>query len=148
AEKPGAARFVSVQNQYSLLHRGPGRGVLATCARLGLGFIPFFPLARGLLTGKYRKGQALPTGSRICAGSASRSAEQLDITGRVIQLAEARGHTILELTLAWLLAHQPVASVIAGATRPEQARANAAAAGWHLSDAERAEIDAMSVRPE
>jgi len=148
AVKPGAARFVSVQNQYSLLHREPERGVLAECERLGLAFIPFFPLASGLLTGKYRKGQPLPTGTRLSAGSASLTDENLAIVERLIQFAEARNHTMLELAFAWLLAHKPVASVIAGATRPEQVRANAAAAGWHLSEAERAEVDAIASLPE
>ncbi len=148
AVKPGAARFVSVQNQYSLLHREPERGVLAECERLGLAFIPFFPLASGLLTGKYRKGQPLPTGTRLSAGSASLTDENLAIVERLMQFAEARNHTMLELAFAWLLAHKLVASVIAGATRPEQVSANAAAAGWHLSEAERAEVDAIASLPE
>jgi aryl-alcohol dehydrogenase-like predicted oxidoreductase len=144
AVKPGAARFVSVQNQYSLFHREPEQGVLAECERLGLSFIPFFPLASGLLTGKYRKGQPVPTGTRLSAGSASLTDKNLDVVERLIQFAEARNHTILELAFTWLLAHQPVVSVIAGATKPEQVCANAAAAGWQLSAAEVAEIDSIA----
>jgi aryl-alcohol dehydrogenase-like predicted oxidoreductase len=147
AVKPGVARFVSVQNQYSLLHREPEQGVLAECERAGLAFIPFFPLASGLLTGKYRKGQPIPTGTRLSSGSSLLTDEHLDIVERLIQFAEAHNHTILELAFAWLLAHKPVASVIAGATKPEQVRANAAAAGWQLSEAERAEIDAIAMLP-
>jgi aryl-alcohol dehydrogenase-like predicted oxidoreductase len=147
AVKPGVARFVSVQNQYSLLHREPEQGVLAECGRAGLAFIPFFPLASGLLTGKYRKGQPIPTGTRLSSGSSLLTDEHLDIVERLIQFAEAHNHTILELAFAWLLAHKPVASVIAGATKPEQVRANAAAAGWQLSEAERAEIDAIAMLP-
>ncbi len=146
AVKPGAARFVSVQNQYSLFHREPEQGVLAECERLDLAFIPFFPLASGLLTGKYRKGQPVPEGTRISAGSASLTDKNLDVVERLIQFAEARNYTILELAFAWLLAHQPVVSVIAGATKPEQVRANAAAAGWQLSAAEVAKIDAIALQ--
>jgi aryl-alcohol dehydrogenase-like predicted oxidoreductase len=147
AVRPGAARFASVQNQYSLLHREPERGVLAECERLGLAFIPFFPLASGLLTGKYRKGQPVPTGTRLTEGNALLSPHNLDVVERLIQFAEARGHTILELAFAWLLAHRPVASVIAGATKPEQVRANAAAAGWRLGSADIAEIDGIAAQP-
>ncbi|HEV8192212.1 MAG TPA: aldo/keto reductase [Ktedonobacterales bacterium] len=147
AVKPGAARFVSVQNQYSLLHREPEQGVLAECERLGLAFIPFFPLASGLLTGKYRKGQPVPTGTRLSSGSTSLTDENLDLVERLVQFAEARNHTLLDLAFSWLLAHKPVASVIAGATKPEQVRANAAAAGWKLSEDALAEVDAIATLP-
>lgn len=145
AVKSGAARFVSVQNEYSLFHREPERGVLAECERLGLAFIPFFPLASGLLTGKYRKGQPLPKGTRIKPGQGRfaefLSDESLDRVERLIAFAESRGKTLLELAFGWLLAHPVVASVIAGATSAAQARSNAEAAGWQLTAEDLAEID-------
>jgi aryl-alcohol dehydrogenase-like predicted oxidoreductase len=144
---PGAARFVSVQNEYSLLQRQPeADGVLAECERAELAFLPFFPLASGLLTGKYRKDQPLPPGTRI--SGANRYSElladgSLDRVEALIGFAESRGHTILELAMSWLLARPVVASVIAGATSPEQVRANAAATGWRLTAADLAEIDSL-----
>lgn len=145
AVKSGAARFVSVQNEYSLFHREPESGVLAECERLGLAFIPFFPLASGLLTGKYRKGQPLPKGTRIKPGQGRfaefLSDESLDRVERLIAFAESRGKTLLELAFGWLLAHPVVASVIAGATSAVQARSNAEAAGWQLTAEDLAEID-------
>ncbi|MGD1066599.1 MAG: aldo/keto reductase, partial [Vulcanimicrobiaceae bacterium] len=148
AVKPGSARFVSVQNEYSLVHRDPEAGVLDFCAREGLAFLPYFPLASGLLTGKYRRGQTAPTGTRLGGGAYMDftrllTKQNLDLVERLIAFAEARHHTLLELAFAWLLAHHPVASVIAGATKVDQVRANAQAAGWALSDADLAEIDAL-----
>lgn len=144
AAKPDAAHFVSVQNEYSLFHREPERGVLAECERLGMAFLPFFPLASGLLTGKYRKGEPLPEGARITNNerySHLLTKESLDRVERLIAYAEARGHTLIELAFSWLLAHAPVASVIAGATSAEQVRTNAAAAGWKMSQEDLAAID-------
>jgi aryl-alcohol dehydrogenase-like predicted oxidoreductase len=149
AVQPGAARFVSVQNEYSLLHREPERDVLAECERLGLAFLPYFPLASGLLTGKYRQGQPAPQGSRIQAGWHAEllTEENLTIVERLIDFASARGHTLLELAFSWLLAHPVVASVIAGATKPEQVAADAAAARWDLTDADLAELDSVVPQP-
>jgi aryl-alcohol dehydrogenase-like predicted oxidoreductase len=147
AAKPGAARFVSVQNEYSLLRREPEQGVLQECERAGLAFLPFFPLASGLLTGKYRKGKGVPEGSRIADWFEGKiSPVDLDRIEALIAFAEARGHTILELAFSWLLAHRVVASVIAGATTPEQVRANVAAASWSLTAAEMAKIDSIAPR--
>ena len=135
AVKDGAARFVSVQNELNLLDRADEQDALPVAEQLGLAYIPYFPLANGLLTGKYRPG-VVPEGSRLAS---SRRAEQLltdDTFARLEALerfAAERGHSILELAFGWLLAHAPVASVIAGATTPEQVRANAAAAGWVLT---------------
>src|SRR4051794_19348916 len=140
----GGARFASVQNEYSLLHREPEQEVLAECERLGVAFLPYFPLASGLLTGKYRKGQPLPEGTRISSGGHFAewlSDTNLDKVEALIQFAEARGHTILELAVCWLLSRGAVASVIAGATKPEQIHANVNAAGWKLTPAELAEVD-------
>ena len=150
----GAARFVSVQNEYSLLKREPERGVLDACERLGLAFLPYFPLASGLLSGKYRRGRPLPEGTRISAHVASGGRyaalltdANLDTVERLAAWAEARGHTLLDLAFAWLLAHPRVASVIAGATSAEQVRANAATAAWRLTPDERAEVDALAPPP-
>ncbi|HEX6748794.1 MAG TPA: aldo/keto reductase [Longimicrobium sp.] len=143
AVRPGAARFASVQNEYSLLHREPEDGVLDACERLGIAFIPYYPLASGLLTGKYRRGEPVPQGARLSDERVAdrRSDEKLQLVERLIAFAEARGHTLLELAFSWLLARRAVASVIAGATKPEQVRSNAAAAGWTLTEDELAEVD-------
>ena len=146
------ARFVSVQNEYSLLRRGPEKqGVLDACKRDGLAFIPYFPLASGVLTGKYRRGTPPAPGTRLAGIPAERSEQALSdkVFDRVEALAgwaEDHGHTLLDLAFAWLLARHDVASVIAGATRPEQVHANAAAASWTLSDDELQEIDAVIER--
>jgi aryl-alcohol dehydrogenase-like predicted oxidoreductase len=147
AVRPGAKGFVSVQNEYSLLHREPEREVLAECERQGLAFLPYFPLASGLLTGKYRKGQALPKGTRISDNlqrfGAYLSEQNLALVEELIVLAERRGHSILELAIAWLLARPVVASVISGATSAEQVRANARAAAWELSAGEVQEVERL-----
>lgn len=147
AVRPGAARFVSVQNEYSLLHREPEQAVLPACERLGLAFIPYFPLANGLLTGKYRRGEPVPEGTRLSDRADQITPQRLDTVERLIALAESRGHTLLELAFSWLLARPAVASVIAGATRPEQVRANAAAADRQLDEADLAEVDAIVPAP-
>jgi aryl-alcohol dehydrogenase-like predicted oxidoreductase len=140
------ARFVSVQNEYSLLQREPEAEVLPECERLGLAFLPFFPLAGGLLTGKYRKGRPAPEGTRLSDPTweeRMRADERLDQVEALIAFAQARGRTVLELAIAWLLARPAVASVIAGATKPAQVHANAAAAAWTLTEADLAEIDGV-----
>ena len=149
AVRAGAARFVSVQNEYSLLQREPEAEVLLECERLGLAFIPYFPLASGLLTGKYRRGQALPKGSRIEAGGrfGDLLAERnLALVEEFALFAERHGHTLLELAVSWLLSRPAVASVIAGATSPKQVAMNASAAAWRLNPAEMAEVDAILAR--
>lgn len=145
AVAPGAARFVSVQNEYSLMHRDPEAEVLPECVRLGIAFIPYFPLASGLLTGKYRVGKPLPQGSRGEAqwGPKVFTEKNLAIVERLIAFAEARGRTILELAISWLASQPAVASVIAGARTAEQVKANAKAADWQLTPDERAEIEAI-----
>lgn len=135
AVKAGAARFVSVQNDYSMLNRAPEAEVLPQCARSGMAFLPYFPLANGLLTGKYRKGQPHPAGTRASDGFGPKvfTDENLTKGEDLIQFAESHGHTLLELAMSWLAAHAEVASVIAGAKTPEQVRSNAVAVGWKLS---------------
>lgn len=146
AERPGSARFVSVQNEYSLLHREPEDEVLAECKRQGLAFLPFFPLKSGLLTGKYRKGKPIPEGTRVAKFERYRQLltdENLDKVEALIHSAESRGHTLLELAFSWLLAHGVVASVIAGATSAQQVRDNAGAATWKLTADDLEEIDSL-----
>ena len=140
------AQFVSVQNQFSLFHREPEtNGVLAECERRRLAFLPYFPLGSGLLTGKYRKGKKLPEGSRATDGWGPKvfTEQNLAIVESLIEFAESKDHTILELAFSWLLSHKPVASVIAGASKPQQVRANAKAVNWQLSPGELAEIDSI-----
>ena len=148
AVKAGGARFVSVQNEYSMIHREPEHGVLDACERLGIAFIPYFPLASGLLTGKYRRGQPVPQGARLTEDrfAGARNDENLDLVERLIAFAEARGHTLLELAFSWLLTRPTVASVIAGATKAEQVQSNASAAGWTLSAQDLAELDGILPR--
>jgi aryl-alcohol dehydrogenase-like predicted oxidoreductase len=143
-----AARFVSVQNEFSLLHRDPERDVLPECERLGLAFLPYFPLASGVLTGKYRQGQPLPQDTRLTTNerTASRflNVHNQGVAEELARFADARGHTLLELAFSWLASHRAVASVIAGATSPEQIRANAAAVSWRLTPEDLAEIDRIA----
>ncbi|HEX2559859.1 aldo/keto reductase [Phenylobacterium sp.] len=140
-------RFVSAQNLYSLLERGSAREVLPACERFGLGFLPFFPLASGLLTGKYRKGEPPPEGTRLAAwgrrGQDALSDRNFEKVEKLSSFAEARGKNLLELAFAWLLGQPVVSSVIAGATKPEQVQANAAAASWVLTPAEVEEVTAL-----
>ena len=140
ARRSGGARFVSVQNEYSMLKREPEKGVLDTCARLGLAFLPYFPLASGVLTGKYRRSQPLPAGTRITQMPAD---DTLVLVERLISFAEKHRRSLLDLAFAWLLAKPMVASVIAGATAPEQVAANVRTGEWHLSRHELEEVDAL-----
>jgi aryl-alcohol dehydrogenase-like predicted oxidoreductase len=146
----GAPRFVSVQNHYNLLNRSDEAEVLPECERLGLAYLPFFPLASGMLTGKYTRGEQPAPGTRLHRmgerASGTLSDANFDVVEAATSWAAARGHSLLELAFAWLLAKSPVASVIAGATKPEQVKANAAAGGWVLSSGELAEVDALAAR--
>jgi aryl-alcohol dehydrogenase-like predicted oxidoreductase len=127
ARGAGFHRFVSVQNEYSFVEREAEDEVLATCETLGIGFLPYFPLASGLLTGKYRRGEIASEGR--LAGREIR-AEQWDRVDALQRLADERGASLLEVAIGGLLAMPPVTCVIAGATTPEQVRANAAAGAW------------------
>jgi aryl-alcohol dehydrogenase-like predicted oxidoreductase len=145
----GKPKFVSVQNDYSLLKRGADLDVLPECAATGLAFLPFFPLFSGLLTGKYRRNEPLPEGSRLTAATPERQASAFtdrnyEIVENLTAFAEERGHTILDLAFARLLANPAIPSVIAGATSGEQVRANAATAGWDLTPDEIAEVDRLA----
>jgi aryl-alcohol dehydrogenase-like predicted oxidoreductase len=142
----GGPRFVSVQNELNLLDRDDELDGLREAERRGLAYLPYFPLASGRLTGKYRRGEPVPEGSRLAGWSEDVRAEMLsdaafDRIDRLERFASDRGHTLLELAFAWLLAKRPVASVIAGATSAEQVRANVDASTWRLSDEELAALD-------
>ena len=145
-EKPGAARFASVQNQYSLFHREPELDVLPECSSSGMAFLPFFPLENGLLTGKYRQGEPAPEGSRIGSGWHGElfTPQNLEVVEQLIEFAKGHDRTILELAFSWLLSRPMVASVIAGATSADQVRANANAGTWNLSDADLEAINAIA----
>ena len=140
----GLRRLACVQNEYNLLHRKTEREVLATCDSLGVAFVPFFPLAMGLLSGKYRRDRPTPTGTRLTAREALVE-ERLSEVERLAAFAEQRGHNLLELALSWLASHKQIASVIAGAMTAQQVRANVVATtAWQLSDDELAEVDRLT----
>jgi aryl-alcohol dehydrogenase-like predicted oxidoreductase len=141
-------RFVSCQDEYSLVVREIEKDLLPAAQQYRLGLLPFFPLASGVLTGKYRRNMPLPSGTRLA--TTERLADRY-LTERNWQIAEhlndfaaQRGHTLLELAFSWLLAQAPVASVIAGATRPEQLEQNVLAGGWSLSKDELAEVERIT----
>jgi aryl-alcohol dehydrogenase-like predicted oxidoreductase len=123
--------YVSEQSEYSWLDRTAERALLPACERLGLGFIPYFPLASGRLSGKYRRGEPMPEGTRL-AGQEITS-EQFDRMERLEAFAAERGRSLLDIAIGGLAAQPAIASVIAGATKPEQVRANAAAGAWEPS---------------
>lgn len=141
AREHGLIRFTAVQNEYSLLVRDPERDVLPACDRLGLAFVPYFPLASGLLTGKYRRGEAAPPGTRLAEREQIASDAQFDLLAELTAFADERAISLLELAIGALLANRVVASVIAGATKPEQIRANARAARWIPSDEDLAALN-------
>ncbi len=138
-------RFVSAQNHYSLLERGVETEVVPACQRFGLGLLPFFPLASGLLTGKYQRGVAAPAGTRLGGPQAAARLARADwdTIEALRAYADKRGLNLLDVAIGGLAAKPAVASVIAGATRPEQIAANVAAGGWLPSADDLAELDAI-----
>jgi aryl-alcohol dehydrogenase-like predicted oxidoreductase len=148
AVAPGRSRFVTVQNHYNLLNRADELEVIPLCLRLGVAYLPYFPLASGLLTGKYARGEPPPPGTRLQRwgdrASGVLSERNFDVVEALAAWSGDRGHSLLDLAIAWLAARSPVASVIAGATTVEQVRANAAAGSWLLSPEEVAEVDALA----
>jgi aryl-alcohol dehydrogenase-like predicted oxidoreductase len=144
--------FISAQNQYNLLDRRIERDLGQVAEKYGVGVLPFFPLANGFLTGKYRPGQAPPEGTRIAAMGKRAEGVLTDKNFEVLtaleDFAQQRGHTMLDLAIGWLASHSWVSSVIAGATKPEQLEQNAAAADWKLTPEEMAEVDKITRRPE
>jgi aryl-alcohol dehydrogenase-like predicted oxidoreductase len=146
----GLNRFVSCQDEYSLIVRDAEASLMPAARAAGMGLLPYFPLASGLLTGKYRRNAPMPAGARLTATQrlADRYLTERNwtIAERLADFAEARGRTMLELAFSWLLAQAPVASVIAGATRPEQLEQNVRAGGWALTAEELAEINRILSR--
>jgi aryl-alcohol dehydrogenase-like predicted oxidoreductase len=134
ARDRGFARFTSIQNNYSLLVRDAEREVLPTCERLGLGFVPFFPLASGLLTGKYRRGESAPAGTRLAGRDQVATDEQFSLVEALSEYAAAREVSLIDVAIGALLARPVVSTVIAGATKPEQVDQNTAAARWQPSE--------------
>jgi aryl-alcohol dehydrogenase-like predicted oxidoreductase len=144
----GFAPYVSAQNQYNLLDRRIERELVPACRHYGVGILPYFPLASGFLTGKYRRGAEIPKGTRF--GMMQRTADQIlndanfATLERLEEFARSREHTMVELALSWLASQPEVPSVIAGATRPEQVTENVKACGWKLKPEELAEVDKIT----
>ena len=147
ARAAGAVPFVSAQNHWSLLERGAEAEVVPAARHFGLGVLPYYPLANGLLTGKVRKGQPVPAGSRLASRPGYLTEAKLDRVEALISWAGQRGLTVLEVAIGALAAQPGCASVIAGATSSEQVKANAAAADWIPSPAELAELDQLVPPP-
>jgi aryl-alcohol dehydrogenase-like predicted oxidoreductase len=139
----GYARPVSAQNQYSLLHREAEEELLPTCERLGIGVLPYFPLASGLLTGKYRRGEPRPEGTRLAGRDEMFTDETFDRLEALEEFAKEHGLTLLHVAIGGLLAQPAIASVIAGATKPEQVRANAKAAEWEATPEDVAALNGL-----
>ena len=144
----GLGGFASAQDEYSLLKRGAEKDLIPAIAHYGMGLLPYFPLANGALTGKYKRGAAMPEGARLTklperAGQIFSEDNWRKIEG-LTAFAEQRGHSLVELAFSWLAAQPVVSSVIAGATRPEQIAANVKAADWDLTAEDLAEIDAIA----
>jgi aryl-alcohol dehydrogenase-like predicted oxidoreductase len=144
------AAFVTCQDEYNLLARGVEKDRLPVMRQHGLSLLPYFPLASGLLTGKYKRNAPLPPGTRL-AGNVPRgkdaflNARNWRVVEALSDFAAKRGHTLLDLAMSWLVSRPFIGSVIAGATRPEQVEQNIAAAGWPLSAADLAEIDRITL---
>jgi aryl-alcohol dehydrogenase-like predicted oxidoreductase len=141
AQSAGLERFISAQNKYSLLDRDAEDELVPACEHVGVGILPFFPLEYGLLTGKYRRGEPAPEGSRLQAQAERLEGADWDTIEAVEQFASERGLTMLQVAIGGLAAQPGVASVIAGATRPEQVQANVAAAAWEPTAEDLAALD-------
>jgi aryl-alcohol dehydrogenase-like predicted oxidoreductase len=150
ARDGGFTPYISAQNEYNLLDRRIERELVPACRHFGVGILPYFPLASGFLTGKYRRGAALPKDTRL--GLMQRMADRLltdsnwTMLERLEEFARGRGHSMVELATSWLAAQPEVASVISGATRPEQVGENVKAADWKMSADELAEIHKITKR--
>ena len=138
ARELGVTRFTVLQNHYSLLRRDDDADVLPLCRELGVSYVPYFPLASGLLTGKYRRDEPAPAGTRLEGREIEE--ERFDLVEACTAFAEERGHSLHELAICALASTPGVGSIIAGATKPEQVRANAAAASWQLASDELAAL--------
>lgn len=148
ARTRGLPQFLSTQTEYNLLNRDAETSLFPALRRTGMSLLPYFPLASGLLSGKYRKGRDLPHGTRLALPyfEAGLTEDRLETVEALAGFAEERGRTLLELAFAWLLSSQVVASVIAGATGPDQVKTNVASLGWILTPEDLKAIDAISAR--
>src|SRR6266508_5204472 len=148
AARSGLAGFISCQDQYSLLARDIERDLIPAMEAHAVGLLPYFPLASGLLTGKYKRGAAMPEAARLTDSSRHADRFLSERNWRIVEALDAfctrRGRTLIELAFAWLLARPIVASVIAGASTPEQVEQNVRAVGWTLSPDDLAEIDRIT----
>jgi aryl-alcohol dehydrogenase-like predicted oxidoreductase len=143
-------KSVTAQNLYSLMDRRLEQEVIPACKRFNIGLLPYFPLASGLLTGKYSRGMAAPEGTRLAMwgerGEAALSEENFDKVERLTEFAKEQGHTILELAFGWLVTKPYISSVIAGATSAAQVQANVDAANWQLTEEQMATVNKISKR--
>ncbi|HVV94191.1 MAG TPA: aldo/keto reductase [Hyphomicrobiales bacterium] len=148
ARTNGLNRFVSCQDEYSLVFREPEPELIPAMEAYGLGFLPYFPLASGLLTGKYKRDATAPEGTRFASATGLRdrygTPQNWDRVERLEQYAKSRGHSMLELAFSWLAAKPTMAGIIAGATRPEQLEQNVRAVEWKMTAEEVAEIDKLA----
>lgn len=146
----GIARYVSAQNQYNLLDRSIERDLLPACAKFGLGMLPYFPLASGFLTGKYRRGSEIPSDTRMAFMQAmakrTLTDKNFDTLEKLEEFARGHGHSMVDLAMSWLACQPTVASVISGATRPEQVTENVKACEWKLTPDELKEVNAITRR--
>jgi aryl-alcohol dehydrogenase-like predicted oxidoreductase len=143
--------FVSAQNQWSLIERGVEKELVPAAQKYGLGILPYFPLAAGFLTGKYRQGEPPPEGARLAGQGGNRwlTDKNFEMLTKLSTFADEHNRSMVELAISWLASQPSVSSVIAGATRPEQVEENASAADWKLTAEEMAEIDEiMGVQPQ
>ena len=143
--------FISAQNQYNLLDRRIERELIPACQKYGLGVLPFFPLASGFLTGKYRPNQPPPEGTRLALMGGERAKQALSdenfaVLEKLEDFASQRGKTVLDLAIGWLASQPIISSVIAGATKPEQLEANVRAADWRLTPEEMSELARLTRR--
>jgi aryl-alcohol dehydrogenase-like predicted oxidoreductase len=139
------APFATVQPEYNMLNRSVEQELVPFCKEYGVGILPFYPLASGFLTGKYRQGEAVPEGTRLAGNERAQgntlTEKNFAMLSKLESFSEERGHPMVELAIAWLLANSAVSSVIAGATKIEQVTANAKAADWHLTTEDMEEIE-------
>ncbi|MFN0093162.1 MAG: aldo/keto reductase [Dehalococcoidia bacterium] len=150
AKQAGLTQYISAQNEYNLLLRGIEGDLVPVAQKYGIGVLPYFPLASGFLTGKYKRGEEAPAGTRFGEwfkgpyGARTINDRNFDILEKLQAFAEARGKTVLEAALSWLACKPYIPSVINGATKPEQIKQNVEAASWKLSSEEMAEIDGLA----
>jgi aryl-alcohol dehydrogenase-like predicted oxidoreductase len=150
AKTKGYAPYISAQNQYNLLDRRIEKDLTPACAQFGVGILPYFPLASGFLTGKYKRGEEPSKDTRLGAMSQMAKGALTDsnfaVLDKLTEFARSHGHSVLELAIGWLASMPQVSSVISGATKPEQVSANVKAGDWKLSAEELAEVDKIAKR--